>query len=96
MRFGSLDEPKKPDNGRGASTEKEAELRLQLMLVEQEATVMRRKMRDLEMKNEELTGALDRPKRASSPGGRNRNVEAGMILTKVLCKTCWHTNTIFS
>ena len=59
----------KSENVRGASTEKEAELRLQLMLVEQEATVMRRKMRELEMKNEEMTGALDRPTAASSSTG---------------------------
>ncbi|XP_038052439.1 cytadherence high molecular weight protein 2-like [Patiria miniata] len=64
MRFGTLDESKKSENGRGASTEKEAELRLQLMLVEQEATVMRRKMRELDMKNEELECALDRQRRS--------------------------------
>ncbi|XP_022083293.1 A-kinase anchor protein 9-like isoform X2 [Acanthaster planci] len=82
MRFGTLDEPKKPENGRGASTEKEAELRLQLMLVEQEATVMRRKMRELEMANEELECALERQRRSlqsagDEPSGKTRASTGG-------------------
>nr|XP_054748432.1 uncharacterized protein LOC129254008 [Lytechinus pictus] len=61
MRFGTLEEPKRAaDSGKGVASEKEAELRLQLMLAEQEATVMRRKLVELEAKNEELEGALAR------------------------------------
>ncbi|XP_071804904.1 uncharacterized protein [Asterias amurensis] len=76
MRFGTLEEGMKSESVRGASTEKEAELRLQLMLVEQEATVMRRKMRELEMKNEEMTGVLDRPTAASSSTGTEKGTSS--------------------
>ncbi|XP_071954851.1 uncharacterized protein [Antedon mediterranea] len=54
MRFGTLEEPKRLDNDRGVSTEREAEMRLQLMVAEQEATVMRKKILELETKNEEI------------------------------------------
>lgn len=61
MRFGTLEEPKRAaDSSKGVGSEKEAELRLQLMLAEQEATVMRRKLVELDAKNEELEGALAR------------------------------------
>ena len=57
MRFGTLDEPKRPENGKGVGSEKEAELRLQLMMTEQEATVMRRRIVELENRLEEIQGA---------------------------------------
>lgn len=60
MRFGTLDDPKKSEKEKGVTSEKEAELRLQLMVIEQEATVMRRKLVEKEVKNEELEGALAR------------------------------------
>nr|XP_006818656.1 PREDICTED: trichohyalin-like [Saccoglossus kowalevskii] len=59
MHFGTLENPKKEGEA-GDISEKEAELRLQLMMVEQEATVMRRKMCELETRNEELNSALER------------------------------------
>lgn len=60
MRFGTLDDPKRAEKEKGVTSEKEAELRLQLMVIEQEATVMRRKLIEQEVKNEELEGALAR------------------------------------
>ncbi|XP_033101514.1 protein SOGA3-like, partial [Anneissia japonica] len=62
MRFGTLDEPKRIDNDRGVSTEREAEMRLQLMVAEQEATVMRKKILELETKNEELENSKGKEK----------------------------------
>ena len=64
MRFGTLDEPK--HNGKGVGSEKEAELRLQLMMVEQEALVMRRRMVEMEQQIVELQGG-SKPTDMSQP-----------------------------
>ncbi|XP_077990155.1 uncharacterized protein LOC144444563 isoform X3 [Glandiceps talaboti] len=77
MHFGTLETPRK-EGEKGNISEKEAELRLQLMMVEQEATVMRRKMSELETKNEELqlasgkggVSAVTAGDRTGSAGGK--------------------------
>ncbi len=86
MRFGTLDEPKRPENGKGVSSEKEAELRLQLMMTEQEATVMRRRIVELEGRLEELQGPepMDTSTEEDKKG-RQKLVQLFLVLLHVEC-----------
>ncbi|XP_070533348.1 uncharacterized protein [Ptychodera flava] len=69
MHFGTLESPRK-ESEKGKISEKEAELRLQLMMTEQEATVMHRKISELETKNEELMSAIVKSEgKDGQPGG---------------------------